>query len=181
MKKSFIQDLSVGLIILIASTILGLWINNNYQEPQIEVWDNGGLYGKIDGLPVGSIFLGNSGYKTDNNISVKIDDEIDEKDISIPSLSSNYSVKNFPDGTTVTINSLRPNENVQIFFTPKDKTIEYFQILGVLSEYNNIGELYYVGKWDINFELKIVLIFSLLLFFFLGWYLPKRINFYQNK
>jgi hypothetical protein len=178
--KGFVQDLLVGLIILVISTFLGYWVNNLYSEPFIELDDNNGVYGVVNGEPVGFVFIGNSGYKTDKNISIKIDDSIDDKDVSIPGLLSGYTVTSVSDGTVITINELRPTEGAKIFFTPKDKTVQYFEILDVLSESNNINNVYYVGKWSIAFEIKVIVGFVIIVAFFLGWYVPKRIVFYRG-
>jgi len=131
-------------------------------------------------VPVGQIFIGNSGYSTDKNISIKIDDQISEKDINIPGFINDYNVKNVQDGTVITIKELRPTEIAHVFFTPKDKTVKYFMILETISESNNIYDLYYVDWWNISFQIKVLFTFLLSLLTFLGWYIPKRISYYHR-
>jgi len=179
--KGFTQDLLVGIIILVLGTVMGYWVRQSYAEPLIEVDDNGGLYGRVNGMPVGSIFVGNSGYKTDRDVSIKIDDNIDEREVSIPGLFTEYIVKNVSGGTVITLKELRPGENAQIFFSPRDKTAEYFQILDILSVSNNIYNLYYIDRWNVAFEIKVLFYFFIILALFLGWYVPKRVSYYLER
>lgn len=175
MNKKIIQDLLVGLVIAVLSIALTYWLNWRHSQPLIEIDSGNALYSRINNTPIGTIFVGNSGYKTDRDISITIDDNIEKNNVNIPGLIGDYNVKPIPNGTVITIKELRPSESVQIFFSPSDKTVDYFNILDVVSESNNIYYLYYTDWWTISFELKILFGFLILLALFLGWYISNRV------
>jgi len=175
-NKNILQDLLVGIIITIISVTLGYWVEIRTQKPVIEI-DYSRVYANINDTRIGYIFVGNSGKTTEKNISITIDVPVEKTKISAPELTSNFNVDYAGDETTITLASLRPSEEIKIFFTPKTSdNYEYFNITKILSDSGNIYTLQYVEWWNVSFEIKVIFIFAILLSFFMGFYITYRIK-----
>jgi len=113
-KSSVITSLVVGLITTAVGVLLGFWLSEVYNQPQIEYYSR--PYYKIGDSAIGNVYLFNSGRKPDKNIAVTLYTNIDTKDLKIVDYTSDYQIKNIDNKTIIILEELKPQEGADITF-----------------------------------------------------------------
>lgn len=159
-KISLTVTLIVTLLSSLVSGLLVWWVNEELNRPRIE-WDSRPHY-KIDDFAIGNIFLINTGRKTDRNIALTLDINLQPKDIKIIDLTSEYAVKNIDNKTTIVIKELKPGESADITYRDVANRDD-IEITSFVSDYSNIHFMF-ENKWW-HFSEPIAILASLFLIF----------------
>lgn len=177
--EKIITKAGIVLIPILIGVLFGFWLENFYNQPKIG-WLIRPEY-KIDNFTIGSIYLVNSGRKTDHSITLTLNKSIKTEDIKIAHLTSDYKIKNNYDKTNIIIQELKPNEEADITYIDRINTEDLGDIK-FISESGRISSI----RGDIvsNFNLaKIIFgtILTLFMFFAFTIWFEKRLLDYRKR
>ncbi len=169
--KNLLKIINKFLIPIITASIgtfLASWLLYQYESPQIKYYYDG-CYQKINDYSIGEIYLINEGRKTDENITIAIEENISPSNISVSYVSSPVHFKNENDRTFIYINELKPGEEAEVVF--KLKTINTtFSLYNVSSRSGNIHAEAWIKPWWRLSKLQVAIgIFSTTVVFGVGF------------
>lgn len=140
-----ISQLLIPVVPLVIGTFLATWLFYQYNSPQIKYY-SGGYYQKVNNYSIGEIYLVNEGRKTDEDISIVLDENISTNDITISYVSSPVKLKNENNRTFISINELKPREEAEIVFKSLSQN-NTFSIESITSRSGNVHEEEWIKPW----------------------------------
>lgn len=148
MKNIFkiIYQLLIPIITISIGTFFASWLFYQYDSPQIKYYFDNGYYQKINDYSIGEIYLVNEGRKTDENISIVLEENILPSDISVSYISSPFHFKNENDRTFIYIDELKPNEGAEVVFKVKTANIT-FSLDNISSRSGNVHAEEWIKPW----------------------------------
>lgn len=170
--KSMFRDIILVLISAVITAVTTWYITNITSRPLIEWYSR--PYYKIDDVAIGNVFLTNSGYIPDKEITLTLDASIKDEDIKIVDLTSPYKILHNDNKTSIVIEEMKPDEAADITFKDVAERDD-FEIVSFTSQYSNIKQLSFIYRplwWHSDLWLTIVIwvllfIFGLICSFFL--------------
>lgn len=188
MKHDIIKKIIGCFVIPIATLIIGTFVATclyqQYSSPQIVYYLEGedyGYYQKLNNDSIGELFLVNQGRQMDKKITVTLDEKISLNDITTTLPPSSTHFENINGRTTITINELKPREDVEIIFKSNSQQ-NYYIIYSITSESGNLHREPWI-KPILHFSTMQLALFilSVTIAFFVGYVGASWKSCFMNK
>jgi len=181
MVKFFNDKLLAGFLIVLFGSIITFgyqYFQDSSNKPRL-ILDAMYEYSQIGNISVGNIVVVNNGKKTDEDISIQVNEKVDKYDVKISGASIEPEVKKFNDYTEFVIPKLNPDERIHLSFTPTSDSTSFDATIN--SKSGNYEYLTWPPEWwEINTVQRNALIVLIILSMLLGIILG-RIKLFQKK